>query len=209
MRVKRRYDKDAAARLGAAVHDVERRSCAELVLEVHARAGSYAHADARFAALLAFLSVVTLLFVPVVFPPVALLIDALVFYFLGLWIARKSDSVRRLMTTARERNDLVRLKASSLYHERGIGNTEGETGLLLFVSLLERRVEILADRGLLRAMRPDDWNALLAELHTMQSVTPDDLLAVIGKLGALLEHDAPAGECNPDELASAPGLYLQ
>ena len=206
--MKKRYDSAATTRLLEAVRDVESRSCAELVLEIHARAGSYAHADARFGALLAFLSLLAILFLPITFPVGAILIDAVVFYFLGHFICSRSSSVRHLMTTARERELAVRTKAGALFYERGMANTAGETGLLLFVSLLERRMELVADRGLLRLVPPDEWNRLHAELRASRDVSPDSVIAFIQRLRAMLHLCAPVIGENPDELSNTPIVTL-
>ena len=206
--MKKRYDTAATTRLLDAVRQVESGSCAELVLEIHARSGSYAHADARFGALLAFLSLIAILFLPIAFPVGAILIDAVLFFALGHFISSRSSSVRHLMTTGRERRDAVRTKAASLFYERGMANTMGETGLLLFVSLLEQRIELLADRGLLRMVPPDEWNAVMASIHATRSVAPEDVIALIERIGKILHVCAPAGVTNPDELSNAPQLNL-
>jgi putative membrane protein len=206
--VKSRYDTAATTRLLEAVRNVESRSCAELVLEIHARSGSYAHADARFGALLAFLSLVAILFLPVAFPVGAILVDAVVFFAVGHFVSSRSSTVRHLMTSARERDQAVRTRAGALFYERGMANTMGETGLLLFVSLLERRMELVADRGLLRMVPPDQWNSVHAELRASRDVTPEAVIALIQRLGSMLHVCAPAGEQNPDELANAPQLNL-
>lgn len=194
------FDTIAARRLGEAVREVEGRSSAELVVEVRARSGSYAHADARFAAALAFVSLIVLVFMPVTVPPIAVLVDAFAFFFLGLAIARRSDALRRLFTTPPERLLAVRTQAAALFHERGVANTSGETGVVLYVSRLERRIEVLADRGVLRKVDVNDWNAALAELHRERPLGPEEVIAAIRRLGAILERDLPAASDDADEL---------
>lgn len=207
--MKAKFDAAAVERLTEAVREVESRSCAELVLEVHSRAGMYPQAAARFGALLALLSLVVLLVVPMAFPPSALVVDAILFYFLGQFIARWSDPLRRLMTSKRERDEMVRLRAASLFHQRGVGATAGETGLLLYATALERRIELLADRGLLQMVSADEWNAIAGDVHREREISPEVLVQAIARLGVLLERDAPAGVCNPDELANAPHLSFE
>jgi putative membrane protein len=199
----RPFNADAVRGLGQAVLELESRSSAELVIEIRPRSGSYAHADARFAAILTLVSLAVLVFMPVVVPPVTVLLDAIVFYVVGLAIARRVDALRRLCTTRRERLDAVRTHAAALFHERGVANTSGETGMLLFVSRLERRMEVLADRGLLRRVAASDWNAALAELHAEQALDPKAVESAIRRLAPIVARDAPAGETNEDELASA------
>jgi putative membrane protein len=202
------FDSGAARRMGDAVRELEQRSSAELVVEIRARSGSYAHADARFAALLVLISLVVLVFMPWVVPPITVLLDAVALYVLGLAIARRSSSLRRLLTTRAERGQAVQTHAAALFHRRGVANTSGETGVLLYVSLLERRMEVLADRGLLRTVAANDWNAALAELHAERAIDPEAVIAAIARLGAIIERDAPAIGVNEDELPSAPGVEL-
>jgi putative membrane protein len=200
----RQFDAEAVRRLGEAVRELESRSSAELVVEIRPRSGSYAHADARFAAILTLLSLAVLVFMPLVVPPVAVLLDAVAFYVLGLALARRADALRRLCTTRRERLDAVRTHAAALFHHRGVANTGGETGVLLLVSLLERRMELLADRGLLRRVVASDWNAAVAELHVERPLDPGAVEGAIRRLASIVARDAPAGEINEDELPSTP-----
>lgn len=206
--MRHRFDSHAARRIGEAVREVEGRSAAELVVEIRARSGSYAHADARFAAALALVSLAVLVYMPFTVPPVAVLLDPIALYVVGLAIAKRSDAVRRLFTSRRERLATVRTQAAALFHERGIANTSGETGVLLYVSLLERRIEVLADRGLLQKVDAGDWNAALAELHAERPLDADAVVAAIHRLAHILERDLPAGAADVDELPSMPEVLL-
>ena len=87
----KRFD---ANRIADAVRDLESRSAAELVVEIRSRSGSYAHADARFAALLAIVSLAVILFMPWTVPPITVLLDPIAFYVVGMAIARWSPAVR-------------------------------------------------------------------------------------------------------------------
>ena len=198
----------SADRLGAAVRELESRSAAELVVEIRARSGSYAHADARFAALLTFVSLVVLVYMPIVVPPIAILLDVVAVYVLGHGIARRSTAVRRLFTTRRERLAAVRTHAAALFHDRGIANTAAETGVLFYASLLERKIEILADRTILQAVAANEWNALLGDLHREQELDEETILATIRALAGILERASPAEGANADELPNAIALEV-
>jgi len=201
--MQRTFDKAA---ITAAVREVESRTAAEVVVEIHTRSGSYAHADARFAALLALLSLVVLVFMPFVVPPIAVILDPILAWLAGIILARRSDALRRLFSTSAERTAALRTHAAAMFHERGIANTSAETGLLLYASLLERRIEVLADRGLLRRLVPHDWNALLIEIRKERPLDSDAILTAIRSLGALLARDVPRGADDVNELADAPEI---
>lgn len=190
-------------RIAAAVRELERCSCAEVVVEVRPRSGSYAHADARFASLLAFAALLVLLFAPWTFAPVWVAVDVAAVWFLGFLIARRGDGVRRLMTSERERAAQVRLTAASLFHDRGIAHTREETGVLVYLSRLEGRLELLADRGVLEAVPALEWNRLAAEAR-QRHATLETLAEVLGALAPLLERHLPAREGDVDELCSVP-----
>jgi putative membrane protein len=198
----------SADRIVAAVRELESRSAAELVVEIRARSGSYAHADGRFAALLTFVSLVVLVYMPIVVPPVAILLDVVAVYVLGHGIARRSMAVRRLFSTRRERLAAVRTHAAALFHDRGVANTAAETGVLLYASLLERKIELLADRAMLQAVAASEWNALLDDLHRQPELDEETILSTIRTLAAILERAAPAEGANADELPNAVALEV-
>lgn len=204
-----KFDAEAARRIGEAVRAVEHRTAAELVVEIRARSGSYAHAEARFAAAAALLSLIVLVFMPWSVPPVAVLFDAAIVYASALIAARRSNAVRRLCTSPRERLRAARTHAAALFFERGVANTAEETGVILYVSLLERRMEVLADRGVLRKVASHEWNAMLAALRAERALDAEALIEAIRALGAVLERALPAGTTNVDELRNAPRIDLR
>lgn len=182
-----------AAAIAQAIRELEARSCAEVVVEVRARSGSYGHADARFAALIAFVALLVLLFSPWTFAPMWVAIDVAVIYFLALIAARRIDGARRLMTTEGERARQARTIAASLFVERGVANTERETGVLVYHGVLERRIEVIADRGVLLAVPPLEWN---------EAVTGTDVVDVLRAMQPLLETHLPLRAGDRDELPS-------
>jgi len=199
-----KLDAQAAADLTNAVRELEARSCAEVVIEVRARSGSYAHADARFAALVAFLALFVLFFSQWSFAPLWVVIDTVIAYAVGYLIARRSDSVRHLMTTERERATQVRTIASSVFFERGVANTERESGLVVYYGMLERRIEILADRGILLAVPSLEWNEILGNARASRPSDARALVDLLRALQQLLEKHLPRLADDRDELANAP-----
>lgn len=195
---------ETVAALTDAVRELEERSCAEVVLEIRSRSGSYAHAHARFAALIAGVALFVLLFSPWSFQPLWVVIDTLLLYGLGLLLARQSDSVRRLMTSERERATQVRTIAASVFFERGVANTARESGVVIYHGLLEQRIEILADRGVLLAVPPFEWNGIVAAARAARSSDPKALLEIVRALTPLLASHLPRLGDDRDELANAP-----
>ena len=199
----KKIDGAITAAVAEAVRSVEERSCAELVVEVRARSGSYAHADARFAGVVAFATLLFVLLSPWSFAPFWVAPDVLIAYGIGLLIARSSPAIRRLMTTRRDRETKVHTYAAAAFVERGVANTQRETGVLVYMSMVERRIDVIADRGVLDAVPPLEWNQLLETLRS-RAASPKMLVEVLRVLEPLLIRYLPAraGDRNemPNEL---------
>jgi putative membrane protein len=202
----KRLDPSVTSAITEAIAEVERCSCAEVVVEVRGRSGSYAHADARFASLLAFVALLVLLFSPWPFQPVWVAIDVAVVWVAALFL--RSDGARRLMTTRRDRETHVRNAAAAAFHDRGVANTSGETGVLLYLSVMERRIEILADRGVLESAPSLEWNRIVAEARA-RNATPETLADVVRALIPLLERHLPIREGDVDELCNVPRFSIE
>ena len=97
-----------------------------------------------------------------------------------------------------------------MFYEAGIANTAAEMGVLVYLSVLERQLEVIADRGILKGVNALEWNQLLFELHEAgHKADAGTLLAGMESLGALLSKHLPATGENPNELPDAPRFELK
>lgn len=204
-------DFDTAARtaLTKCIREIEKRTDAELVLVVRARSQSYAAANYLFGALLAFGGLNFLLFSPFDFHQIWVPIDIALLFVLGTYVSSRSNAIRRWLTRKGVRNKAARAGAAAMFYEAGIANTKAELGVLVYLSLLERRLELIADRGILKAVPALEWNQALFELHQAgKQPRPETLRAGLEKLGLLLAQYVPASAENPNELPDAPRFEL-
>ncbi len=205
-----KFDDTARAALTDCVRKIETTTDAELVLIVRARSGSFRHADYLFGALLAFVGLLFLLFSPLDFHQYWVAIDVALLFLLGAFVSSRSNSIRRLLTSKKFRERAVRTAAAAMFYEAGIANTSAEMGLLIYLSILERRLELIADRGVLKGVNALEWNQTLFELHQAGGKPePQTLLAGLEKLGSLLGRHLPATGENPNELPDAPRFELK
>lgn len=205
-----KFDDAARAALTDCVRKIETATDAELVLIVRARSGSYRHADYLFGALLAFAGLLFLLFSPFDFHQYWVAIDVALLFALGTFFASRSNGLRRWLTNRKHRSEAVRRGAAAMFYEAGIANTSAEMGVLIYVSVLERGLELIADRGVLKSVPALAWNQILFELHEAgRKPEPKTLLAGLENLGALLAKHLPATGENPNELPDAPRFELK
>jgi len=106
------------------------------------------------------------------------------------------------------RGQTPRLRAIDLFSQLGIWDTEHNSGVLIYLQLVDRRVEIVADRGIDRCVGRPFWDAVcrrMEEAFQAGEFESGVLLALKTITEALREH-FPASSENPNELPNAPLL---
>ncbi len=205
-----RFDQAACDTLGGCVKEIEHTTDAELVIVVRARSGRYTNADYLFGALLTFMGLLFLLFSPFEFHQIWVAIDVVLLFLVGSYFSSRSNFIRRLLTSSHSRAANVRTGAAAMFYEAGIANTDREMGVLVYLSLFERQLELIADRGVLKAVPALEWNEMQFELHEA-GTQPDveTFTDTLRKFGVLLSTHLPATGENPDELPNAPRFELK
>lgn len=205
-----KFDQSACDSLFNCVKEIESGTDAEVVIVVRARSGSYRQADYLFGALAAFAGLLFLLFLPVDFHTYWVPIDIAVIFAVAAYFCRWSPTLRRLLTSRKFRQEAARTGAAAMFYEAGIANTNAEMGVLIYLSLLERRLELIADRGVLKAVPALEWNQRLSELSQVgRQPDPESFLKALRILGALLAQHVPVTGENPNELPDMPRFELK
>jgi len=205
-----RFNNAACETLAGCIKEIERTTDAELVIVVRGRSASYAHADYLFGFSIALIVLIFLLFSPYPFPEFLVPIDVAVAFVVGSIISWRSNSLRRLFSKEKFRKQAVRTAAAAMFYEAGIANTNAEMGVLIYLSLLERRLELIADRGVLKKVPAQDWNQKLFELHQIgKHPDPKSFQNAIQEFGKVLAAHVPATGENPNELPDMPRFELK
>ena len=111
----------------------------------------------------------------------------------SLYLFRRFPHLKLAFLHKKRIEDAVRERAVYGFYQKGAHRTEGETGIFIFISLLERKVWILGDRGIHGKIRDDFWRSLTRELTEgiKEGRTTEALLSVIEKCGAELTRHFP------------------
>jgi len=80
--------------------------------------------------------------------------------------------------------------------------TKGRTGILLYLSLIERRAEIVADEAIHSQVEPEVWGeAMAALIGEMKAGRPGEgMVQAVERIGAVLAKCVPPKSENPNEL---------
>lgn len=105
---------------------------------------------------------------------------------------------------------LIRQRAVAQFAALGVWDTEHNNGVLIYLLLAERAIELVADRAIYRAVPPQRWQAMVQRLGAAlrDGRLEDGLLQAIQEVGAELatHFPAPDGTQNPNELPDQPLL---
>lgn len=101
-----------------------------------------------------------------------------------------------------------RQRAVQVFSQLRVWDTEHNSGVLIYVQLADRQVEILADRGINARVSQETWQRICADMQQAfgQGRFREGALAGIDAIGRILAQHFPARAANPDELPNAPDV---
>ena len=110
--------------------------------------------------------------------------------------------VDRLVIPPSVRRTCVTNRAFRYFTESGVYDTAEHSGILIFVSYMERQDRIVADSGISKHISQDMWNLIADELaeNLRKGQAAAAFTTAIEKCGELLAEYFPPHEENPNEL---------
>jgi len=100
----------------------------------------------------------------------------------------------------------ARQRALEVFSGLRVWDTAHNSGVLIYVQFVDRRIEIVADRGITAKVPPPDWDAICRRMEAAfrQRRYQDGALEAIAEITALLARHFPPQGDNPDELSDKP-----
>lgn len=99
-----------------------------------------------------------------------------------------------------------RERALQVFSELRVWDTEENTGVLVYVQLIDHDIEIVADRGISARVAQSEWDKVCQRMEEAFQVGRYEhgLLSGIERVTALVAQHFPARAVNPDELPDKP-----
>lgn len=186
----------------AEVARLEAGTDAEVVVVAAARSGEYRDVVASSAAAAALTAFLVMLAAPVDINPLLAVVDLVVAWGLARWLLDAPWFLKRVVSATRM-NQQAQFAAAAEFHLEAVHGTPGRTGLLIYISALEGRVELIPDVGLEARIPRGRWAEAAAEF------AHDDLdhfVAGLRKVGELLAEELPQTDSSGVDLANAPRI---
>lgn len=181
------------------VAEIERSTRAEIVVAVRPASGHYRHVDAYVGAAFALLVLCVFLYHPARFEFTYLPLELAGSFVLGTVLSVVTP-IGRWLTPRRALDSAVDLAASAAFTDCGVYRTRGRSGVLLFVSVYERRFRVRADQGVPIA-EIADWKAVCQRFDVAVAASDrEKFVNALSELGPLLAQLLPRSADDVNEL---------
>ena len=197
-------------RIDDAVKAAEAKTSGEIVCMVQSASYHYPMANVLGAATFAF--------------PSALILTPLVggwfwlgtqnlWLFLGLFslifvvsylLVKNSPALKRWFISSREIDEEVEEAAVTRFFRHGLHRTRDATGVLIFISVFEHKVWVLADHGINAKLDQNTWDGIVLTItRGIKDGQPCDAICdAVRQVGEMLESHFPIQPDDTDELSN-------
>jgi putative membrane protein len=123
--------------------------------------------------------------------------------YIGYWLGSFGVILRPFLHGAKIDEEVYQ-RSLQAFFSRELHATKDRTGILIMVSLLERRVEILADTGINAKVPSGTWQTIVSDM--LGAIKSGDLTEgfckAVRECGDVLAKDFPGSHDNPDEISN-------
>jgi putative membrane protein len=199
------FSDDAQAKIVEAVKAIESKSSAEIVVSVRGRSDDYREIDLLAGLFLAMLTLTIVMYHPAELDENLMPIETLVAFAVGSILVNRVGALKRLLLSKKVLAERMLRSARANFVEAGVSRTRDRSGILVYISELERAVCVVPDVGI----DPDKLGARWEErLQRLQSAAAEldvtAFVAAMTSLGPVLGETYPRREDDINELPDAP-----
>lgn len=193
-------------RISAAIQAAERLTSGEIVCVLARSSVEATVLPIVLAALVALLLPWLLVFLTAL--PVLMILSLQLALFVGLAVMLCLPPVRAALLPAGTRRAIAHRAAMEQFVLRGIGRTQGRTGVLVFVSLAERYARIVADEAIASRVPQAEWQDAIDVLieHMREGRIADGFVVAIQHCARVLGTHFPVTADQRSELPDR--IYL-
>ena len=201
------FNEEERQRITKAIHDIETHTIGEVAVMVADSSDRYHETETMGGVVLG--SLMSLIAAVAFFHSSIWWYISLSFLFLfpSKYLFQKIAVLKIAFIGMRRKEEAVMQKAVRTFYEKGLYKTKKNTGVLFFLSLLERKVWVLADKGIYAKIGQDTLNKFAATVSQgiKEGRACDSLCRAIEMSGELLAKHFPI---TPDDINELPDQVM-
>jgi putative membrane protein len=203
MKVKRIFTPDKEKKVEEAIGRAEGRTSGEIVPMVVDQSDAYLHVDFIGALILQFTAFLAAVWLLPAFDYLWILAVQVLGLVVGFIAFRYLAPLKRICLSPKIAEEEVFEKALRVFRELELNRTAERTGILILVSLLEHRVQVLADSGINARVKSGTWDEVVEIV--LAGIKGGDLCQglcdAIERCGEILAQEFPV---QPDDVNELP-----
>jgi putative membrane protein len=188
------------ARIRDAIRAAEVNTAGEIYVVVAREAAQFRSIPVLWAAIVALLVPWPLYLLTDMASGTILLLQVLAFVVIAT--AASLDRIRHRLVPPSIAAEAARKAAQAQFMAHGVHLTAERTGILIYVALADRRVEIVADDGINSKVAQPELDQLAQEVvvAARSGILAEGLVTAVNSAGRLLSQHCPPTATNPNEL---------
>jgi putative membrane protein len=122
--------------------------------------------------------------------------------FLGMWLIQLWRPLKFWLVPGSIKSHRTLHRAVDLFKVGAERRTTGRTGILIYLSMRERRAQIIADEAIASKVPAETWGEAMAAMlaHIKDGRIADGMCAAVEKVGLVLAEHFPRAEDDVNEL---------
>ena len=122
--------------------------------------------------------------------------------FTAVLLILKYMPLRLALTPSATKERRVRRRAIATFKAGAERRTIGRTGILIYLSMRERRAEIVADEAITKVTTPETWGEAMADLiaEVKKGRPAEGIVAAINQVGVVLAEHFPRSATDTNEI---------
>jgi len=151
------FNENFKTKLYETIEDIENNSMVEVVAVVKKKSGEYQNVPLWFASVTMFLTYTFFMFYPIIFNVYFIYLATLFSFVFIYFLTGLVKPIKRFLSKKKRLIRNVDIYARAIFQKGGIRFTSEKIGVLFYVSLFEKRVKIIADRGAFTLVPNEYW----------------------------------------------------
>jgi putative membrane protein len=163
----KQFNSDFKSKLYEIIEAIENNSMAEIVVVIKAKSGAYRDVSLWSALGFMFLLTTFLMFSPVEFDVYHIYVFSFLSFLLSYFLFELIKPLKRFFINKKRLKKNTEINARAVFQKAGIRFTAEKIGVLIYVSLFEKNVKIIADRGAFTMIPGEYWSRFKNDFNSI------------------------------------------
>ncbi len=198
----KRFDENFRTKLYDKIKMIEDSSLVEIVVIIKPASGKYRDVPVWSGVVFAILLYTFFMFSHFEFDVYLIYAFTVLSFFFAWSIVAATNFIQKIFVKKSRKQTNVEIKARAIFQKGGIRFTQERIGVLFYVSLLEKMVFILPDRGAEHSIPDEEWKNMQAEFQSIFKADDiaTEILHKLEKFQAVFAKYIPPVENDINEL---------